>query len=390
MQTRTTSRRRRASVPGSRQMNTGRQSGTGRIKSSQREWWVKKLDKEQLSEQSTACPGRRPLHQSAMLVVLLEFWLLLSYRATETGEEGRQQGKHRRQVKKKLRLPNVSFFNYEVLSNSFSNEAGHRTDFSSILYLSVSWMFLIYLRVASAGLSAFQVFARQENKHSTLSAAHRSVCTSTPHLRLQSSVGTAADTVATNGVVYSISIRRLIPDVWSHWPGCQIKAFVLKRSLLKKKKNATQFHKKKNRCGALSCLSCALWKQSVEGEVSKQAGAPPRRQLSRRASQRRLLTETETSYDTSTTRGEGGGRSPLSAEAATLSTETKSVPNPEAAQGRPKPKSKGHFFLLQGPYPLLHSVFPPRCCRRWAGQGAENCLQHWTMRGDASNQGVEQ
>lgn len=202
-------------------------------------------------------------------------WLLLSYRATGTGEEGRQQGKHRRQVKKKLRLPNVSFFNYEVLSNSFSNEAGHRTDFSSILYLSVSWMFLIYLRVASAGLSAFQVFARQENKHSTLSAAHRSVCTSTPHLRLQSSVGTAADTVATNGVVYSISIRRLIPDVWSHWPGCQIKAFVLKRSLLKKKKNATQFHKKKNRCGALSCLSCALWKQSVEGEVSKQAGAPP-------------------------------------------------------------------------------------------------------------------
>lgn len=140
-------------------------------------------------------------------------WLLLSYRATGTGEEGRQQGKHRRQVKKKLRLPNVSFFNYEVLSNSFSNEAGHRTDFSSILYLSVSWMFLIYLRVASAGLSAFQVFARQENKHSTLSAAHCSVCTSTPHLRLQSSVGTAADTVATNGVVYSISIRRLIPDV---------------------------------------------------------------------------------------------------------------------------------------------------------------------------------
>lgn len=275
-------------------------------------------------------------------------WLLLSYRATGTGEEGRQQGKHRRQVKKKLRLPNVSFFNYEVLSNSFSNEAGHRTDFSSILYLSVSWMFLIYLRVASAGLSAFQVFARQENKHSTLSAAHRSVCTSTPHLRLQSSVGTAADTVATNGVVYSISIRRLIPDVWSHWPGCQIKAFVLKRSLLKKKKNATQFHKKKNRCGALSCLSCALWKQSVEGEVSKQAGAPPRRQLSRRASQRRLLTETETSYDTSTTRGEGGGRSPLSAEAATLSTETKSVPNPEAAQGRPKPKSKGHFFFCRG------------------------------------------
>lgn len=140
-------------------------------------------------------------------------WLLLSYRATGTGEEGRQQGKHRRQVKKKLRLPNVSFFNYEVLSNSFSNEAGHSTDFSSILYLSVSWMFLIYLRVASAGLSAFQVFARQENKHSTLSAAHRSVCTSTPHLRLQSSVGTAADTVATNGVVYSISIRRFIPDV---------------------------------------------------------------------------------------------------------------------------------------------------------------------------------
>lgn len=172
-------------------------------------------------------------------------WLLLSYRATGTGEEGRQQGKHRRQVKKKLRLPNVSFFNYEVLSNSFSNEAGHRTDFSSILYLSVSWMFLIYLRVASAGLSAFQVFARQENKHSTLSAAHCSVCTSTPHLRLQSSVGTAADTVATNGVVYSISIRRLIPDVWSHWPGCQIKAFVLKRSLLKEKKTATQFHKKR-------------------------------------------------------------------------------------------------------------------------------------------------
>ena len=38
MQTRTTSRRRRASVPGLRQMNTGRQSGTGRIKSSEREW----------------------------------------------------------------------------------------------------------------------------------------------------------------------------------------------------------------------------------------------------------------------------------------------------------------------------------------------------------------
>ena len=99
MQTRTVSRRCCASVPGSRQMNTGRQSGTGRIKSSEWERWVKKLDKEQLSQQSTACPGRRPLHQSAMLVVLLEsgFCSATGPRRREGGEAA---GKHQCQVKK--------------------------------------------------------------------------------------------------------------------------------------------------------------------------------------------------------------------------------------------------------------------------------------------------
>lgn len=43
-----------------------------------------------------------------------------------------------------------------------------------------------------------------------------------------------------------------------------------------------------------ACLDAALLKCTTESEVSKQA------------SQRRLLTETETSYDTSTT--EGGGK----------------------------------------------------------------------------------
>ena len=194
----------------------------------------------------------------------------------------------------------------------------------------------------------------------------------------------------TNGVVYSISIRRLIPDVWSHWPGCQIKAFVLKWSLLKKKlphsliKKEPVWH---------SFMSEACIVKAKCGGWGIQTAGTPQRQLSRRASQQHILTETETSYDTSTTRVGGGGRGTVPSLCWSRHAQhwTKSVPNPEAARGRPKPKSKGHFFFFfcRGRI-LCSTLFPPRCCCRWAGQGAENRLQHWTMRGDASNQGVEQ
>ena len=96
----------------------------------------------------------------------------------------------------------------------------------------------------------------------------------------------------TNGVVYSISIRRLIPDVWSHWPGCQIKAFVLKWSLLKKKlphsliKKEPVWH---------SFMSEACIVKAKCGGWGIQTAGTPHRPLPRRPRRQHTLPETETS-----------------------------------------------------------------------------------------------
>ena len=115
----------------------------------------------------------------------------------------------------------------------------------------------------------------------------------------------------------------------------------LPHSLIKKKK-------KKEPVWRSFMSELCIVKAKCGGWGIQTAGTPPRRQLSWRASQRRLLTETETSYDTSTTRVGGGWRSPLSAEAATLSTEPNLFQTQRQPKGDQNQNQRAIFFFCRG------------------------------------------
>lgn len=131
-------------------------------------------------------------------------------------------------------------------------------------------------------------------------------------------------------------------------------------------------------------VNAMLLKPGVDSEVTKHL-ASASEPSAKPTSQLCLLIKSETSYDTC--RSGGGGTVPL-CWSYHAQRWMKSVPNPEAAQGRLKPKSKGLFFSFfrRRRSHILFSLcsLPCCCCCCWAEQGAENCLartlQHLTIR----------
>lgn len=128
-------------------------------------------------------------------------------------------------------------------------------------------------------------------------------------------------------------------------------------------------------------VNAMLLKPGVDSEVTKHL-ASASEPSAKPTSQLCLLIKSETSYDTC--RSGGGGTVPL-CWSYHAQRWMKSVPNPEAAQGRLKPKSKGLFFSFfrrRRSHILFSLCSLPCCC--WAEQGAENCLartlQHLTIR----------
>lgn len=128
-------------------------------------------------------------------------------------------------------------------------------------------------------------------------------------------------------------------------------------------------------------VNAMLLKPGVDSAVTKHL-ASASEPSAKPTSQLCLLIKSETSYDTC--RSGGGGTVPL-CWSYHAQRWMKSVPNPEAAQGRLKPKSKGLFFSFfrrRRSHILFSLCSLPCCC--WAKQGAENCLartlQHLTIR----------